>query len=559
MSRREKRTQKKSMKRIVITVALLIVAIIIIVIANKIKNSGNENKIGLVINNNVVTERVKNDLFIQNDVIYLSESDVSNYFDKYLYLDNENKQIITTSEKKMAYISTEKNEMTVNGTKEEIYETVVNKDGEFYLPISEMNKVYDIELEYNKTSNTVIIDSLDRQKIKACASKNTSIKNKPKMFSSTVAKVEKGDWLVVAEKQDNGWAKVRTEEGQVGYIKTKKLTNEITVRNNMEEEKQIEGKINLVWDYFSEYGSAPDRSGTKIEGVNVVSPAFFYIDENGNFQENVGSEGKKYIIWAKENKYKIWPMVSNAGSGMLEVTSNIMNDFNKRQKLIENIVNVCVKYNLDGINIDFENMKQEDKDMYSQFIIELTPRIKEIGLVTSVDVTAPDGAETWSLCFDRHVIGDVADYIMFMAYDQYGVSSKKAGTTAGYNWVETNINKFINTEEIDTDKIILGIPLYTRLWTIEDEDNADSSVVNMNKVDEVVPKDAKRTWDNVLKQNIVEYTENGEKKKMWIEDLQSIQEKVSLVTKYNLGGVASWEKDREIEDVWTIIKNELQK
>lgn len=559
MSRREKRTQKKSMKRVLITLGLLILAIIFLVVANNIKKSEDESKIGLVINNNDVTEKVKKDVIIQKDVIYLSESDVSNYFDKYLYLDNENKQIITTSEKKMAYISTEKKEMTVNGTTEEIYETVINKDGEYYLPISEMNKVYDIEIEYNKTSNTVMIDSLDRKKVKACASKNTSIKSKPKAISGTVAKVKRGDWLIVAENQDNGWSKVRTQEGKVGYIKTNKLTNEITVRNDMEEEKQINGKVNLVWDYFSEYGSAPDRSGTKIDGVNVVSPAFFYIDKNGKFQENVGNEGEKYINWAKENGYKIWPMVSNAGSGMLKVTSSIMNDFNKRQKLIEDIVNVCIKYNLDGINIDFENMKKEDKDLYSQFIIELTPRIKEIGLVISVDVTAPDGAETWSLCFDRHVIGDVVDYIIFMAYDQYGVSSKKAGTTAGFNWVETNINKFINTEEIDTNKIILGIPLYTRLWTIEDENNADSSVVNMNKIDEVIPKDAKRTWNNALKQNVVEYTQDGEKKKMWIEDLQSIQEKVSLVTKYNLGGVASWEKDRETGDVWTIIKNELQK
>ncbi len=175
-----------------------------------------------------------------------------------------------------------------------------------------------------------------------------------------------------------------------GYVKSDKLENEYTVRENMEDKKQIEGKINMTWDYFSEYAKAPDRSGTTIDGINVVSPSFFYLDDEGNLQENVGEEGQDYINWAHDAGYKVWPMVSNAGEGMLNVTSEIMNSYQKRQELIESIVNYCVKYKLDGINIDFENMKQEDKDLYSRFIIELTPRLKEMGLVTSVDVTAPD-------------------------------------------------------------------------------------------------------------------------------------------------------------------------
>ena len=150
-------------------------------------------------------------------------------------------------------------------------------------------------------------------------------------------------------------------------------------------------------------------------------------------------------------------MVQNAGDGMMTVTSNIMNDYNKRHELINQIVEACVKYNLDGVNLDFENMKEEDKDLYSRFIIELTPRLKDMGMVVSVDVTAPDGAPTWSLCFDRHVIGDVADYIIFMAYDQYGASSNQSGTTAGYNWVSLSLNKFLQTEEIDSNKIISEI------------------------------------------------------------------------------------------------------
>jgi spore germination protein YaaH len=381
------------------------------------------------------------------------------------------------------------------------------------------------------------------------------------MISKTIDRVKKGDTVVVIS-SDGKYARVRTENGKIGYIKAKKIDNEFTVRENMEEEKQVEGKINLTWDYFSTVASSPDRTGTTIDGVNVVSPAFFYLGEDGKLKENVGNSGKEYIEWAHENGYKVWPMVSNAEAAQtsLNITSKIMNSYEERQNLIESIVDVCVEYKLDGINIDFENMKQEDKDMYSRFIIELTPRLKEIGLVTSVDVTAPDGGETWSLCFDRNVIGDVADYIVFMAYDQNGVSSTNPGTTAGYNWVKLSLNKFLTTEEIESDKIILAIPFYTRVWTTDSngEGKTSSKTISMKNIQTVIPNNAQKTWDDDLKQYYVEYTEGSNKKQIWIEDIDSLKAKVSLITENNLAGVGSWQKDMETDDVWQMLKDELQ-
>ena len=297
-----------------------------------------------------------------------------------------------------------------------------------------------------------------------------------------------------------------------------------------------------------------------MDGVNVVSPAFFHLNSKGNLTENIGQEGKKYIEWAHNNGYKVWPMVQNAGSGMISVTSEIMNDYNKRQELINEIVSACVKYKLDGINLDFENMKQEDKDMYSRFVIELTPRLKDMGVVISVDVTAPDGSETWSMCFDRHVIGDVADYIVFMAYDQYGASSNKSGTTAGYNWVELSLNKFLKTEEIENSKIILAIPLYARLWTEDSSGKVvKQSTVPLKNMNSIIPERANKQWNDDLKQYYVEYKDNSYTKKIWIEDEKSLKEKISLITNNNLGGVASWEKGMETDNFWEFLKQEISK
>ena len=336
-------------------------------------------------------------------------------------------------------------------------------------------------------------------------SSDSAIKATTKFIAKTIDRVKKGSYVVVVSKTDDGWTKIRTENGKVGFIKSKNLVNEVTIRENMQEEKQIDGKINLVWDYFSQYSKAPDRSGTTIDGVNVVSPSFFYIDSKGNFQENVGERGKQYITWAHDNDYKVWAMVSNSfEENMLNVTSEIMNSYEKRQELIEKIVNACVKYNLDGINIDFENMYQADKDKFSRFIIELDPRMKELGVVLSVDVTAPDGDANWSLWYDRNVIGHVADYLIFMAYDQYGASSTKPGTTAGYNWIETNLKKIIEYDEVKADKIILALPFYTRKWKVNSNGELveKPSVVSMLNIK--IPNGVEKQWNEDLQQYYIE-------------------------------------------------------
>ncbi len=551
--------KKKIIKRFIIIVAIIILAIIAYIANDFIILDKNE-KTNLVINNNNITSNLKNDILIENDIIYLSKQDIANFFDKYIYEEKENNKIITTYDKKIASIGFEGNTININGSDKKIYANAKKVDDTIYLPISEMKDVYGIEIQNIKESKVITIDSTSKEQKKAMVSSDSAIKATTKFIAKTIDRVKKGSYVVVVSKTDDGWTKIRTENGKVGFIKNKNLVNEVTIRENMQEEKQIDGKINLVWDYFSQYAKAPDRSGTTIDGVNVVSPSFFYIDSKGNFQENVGERGKKYITWAHDNDYKVWAMVSNSfEENMLNVTSEIMNSYEKRQELIEKIVNACVKYNLDGINIDFENMKKEDKDMYSRFIIELTPRIKEMGLVISVDVTAPDGGETWSLCFDRNVIGHVADYIVFMAYDQTSSSSTKSGTTAGYNWVNLSLNKFLKTEEIDSKKIILAVPFYTVLWTENSDGKASGKVVNMKNVDNVLPDNVDKKWDDELKQNYVEYEENGKTKKMWIEDIESIKAKLSLISSNNLAGVAEWAKDRENPDVWEVIKEELNK
>lgn len=558
--RREKR-KKTNKSKIIKIVAIVVIALIVLLIGYKKApdyiTREVKNKTNLVINNNNVTAKMKDEVYIDDKgIIYLSENDVKNYFDKYIDYNAEAGRLITTSDTKVATIYKNNKDIDINGSKVEIAGTIIEKDGKIYIPFSELGQsVYNVEVNYIQSTDRVIIDSLDRELKKADSSKNVKVKYKAKKFSKTLAKIKKGEKIVVIS-EDEKWSKIRTENGIIGYVKKDVIANLTYVRENMEQQKIIEGKVNLVWDYYSEYAKAPNRSGETIEGINVVSPSFFSIEKgsNGEVVDNCKEDGRSYIAWAHNNGYQVWAMMSN--NSYLTTTENILNDYKKRTTLIENIINLVEEYNVDGINLDFENMNQEDKDVYSRLVIELAPRLKDIGKVITVDVTAPDGSETWSLCFDRDVLADVSDYIMFMAYDQYGTGGNKEGTTAGYNWVETNINKFLNQEAVKKEKIILGIPLYTRLWK-EDGGKITSKVVNMNKVDETIPSDVERKWDDALKQNYVEYQEKNATYKMWIEDKESIKEKIGLAKKYDLAGIAFWEKDRETEDFWQFVKDEL--
>ncbi len=541
--------------KVIVTVALLLAIIFILKIAPNYANNDITDKTNLVINNSNVTKSLKNDVIVEDGVVYLSTKDIANFFDGEIFYDNKYDQIITSSETKLATLKIDENKVTVNGSSIDLIASAKKYDAGFYLPFSEISKsVYNVETTYIESTDTVVLVSLDRELVYANSSKNNSVKWKATTLSRTIDKISKGDTVtVVSQDTKDGWTKITTANGKTGYVKTKTLANIKTVRDNLVLESQIEGNISMVWDYFSEYVSAPQRTGS-IEGVNVVSPTFFTLVKlgKGEINENVGTEGLNYINWAHNNGYKVWASVSN--NSYKDTTSEILNDYNLRANLIENIVNVAVNYNLDGINLDFENIYESDKDMFTRLVIELAPRLKELGKVLSVDVTAPDGSPDWSLCYDRNIIAKAADYIVFMAYDQNG--SSEVGTTAGCDWVEVNIKKFLGQEGVDASKIILGIPFYTRIWTVTEE-KSESQVVNMRDIYSNIPQSASLEWNDSLKQNYAEFERNGKTYKIWIEDTESIKYKLELVNTYNLAGAAYWEKDRETDDVWGLISEML--
>lgn len=549
--------------KLIVVIILAIAVIFVLKTATNYKKDEIIGKTNLVINNSNTTKDLKNDVVVENGVVYISTKDIANFFDDHIFYDNKYDQIITTTETKVATLKLNENKSTINGATVDLVAPAKKIGEQFYLPFSEISEsVYNVETTYVKNTDTVVLVSLDRELTYANSSKNNSVKSKPTVLSKTVDKIEKGDNVTIVPKkndEESGWTKITTENGKIGYVKTSTLANTKKIRDNFTIEKQIQGNVSLVWEYFSKYGKAPQRT-EQIDGINVVAPTFFSLatSEKGAIVANVGQAGQNYINWAHSNGYKVWPWIANEATNKEEkdFTSSILNDYKSREKLINSILAAVEMYNLDGINLDFENMYESDKDAYTRLVIELAPRLKELGKVLSVDVTAPDGSPDWSLCFNRNVIGDVADYIIFMAYDQHNNSSSEAGTVAGCDWVEANIKKFLGQEGVKPEKIILAMPFYTRVWNVTDG-GLSSSAVDMKSQATLIPVDAKITWDDSLKQNLAEYEKNGKSYKVWMEDEQSLKYKLELVKKYNLAGGAFWRKGQEIDSVWTLIKENL--
>lgn len=513
----------------------------------------------LVIGDELIKE--DNPAIVEDENIYLSYPVVKQFIDSKFYWDESNEIAIFTSYDKVIRIKVDEVTAMVNGRPVEIDAPLRVYGGIPYIPIKLFAEYYGVSLNYNKETDVVTLD-FGTSYLKQAETINDKghIRTKPTRKAPLLVKeIETGESMRVFEEYEK-WYKVRTEKGIVGYIEKKfvkvmydELENE---KQNITENKDSSGeKINLVWEYFYSKNSKINNLST-IDGLDIVSPTWFSIvDDNGTIKDKVNTN---YINWAHKNGYQVWGLVNNSFNP--DITHSILNDSIKREKVIQELLEYYIRYNLDGINIDFENVYLKDKDLLTQFVRELTPMFREKGLTISMDVTIKSLSENWSLCYDRQALGEVVDYVAVMTYDQHWASSPEPGSVAQYTWVENGLKGIL--EEVPSEKVLLGLPFYTRLWKIENvngEKKVTSQALSMGKAASILSENnATIIWDEESGQYYGEYVKGDTQYKIWLEDERSINLKSSLVLKYNLAGVASWRRGFEKEEIWQVLKENLK-
>ena len=322
---------------------------------------------------------------------------------------------------------------------------------------------------------------------------------------------------------------------------------------------QLNKKINLTW----EVGNTPPSYSPV--GLTHLSPSFFEISVQNKAGKSVDiGLGKiklydlvddKLLSYAKQNKYEIWAMFKTDFT--TDTANEFLNNQSARMSAIKYIAFQCLENGITGINLDFENMNLKDKYVYSQFIHEIELVFHHIGAIVSVDITKYEKtSEYWSLCYDRNRISEYSDYVMLMAYDQYYSGSKTPGPVGGLNWVENSI--ILTLREIPSEKLVLGMPYYTRYWQCKNGKVVSSKAISMETAIKLIKENnAELVYVENDKQHKAVWYQNDTEHSFWFETAETIGKRVDLAKKYNLPGVASWRRGFETADVWDIINLKL--
>ncbi len=494
--------------------------------------------------------------------IWLPYSVVHEYLDPHLFWDKERDLVIMSTEDKVIRMTTDALTAKVNREPFDLNVPVIKVEGEPYIPADLLMKLYPVKIE-QVGENRVIMDLLEQPKIKATVTreKGGTLRISPDIKAPIVGIEDVGSELVIFGERDN-WFKVRTSSGDFGYIHESevKLTG-IVSKARQEEIRIVRGrqpgeKINLTWEYVGRVGQArPDFAS--LTGVNVISPTWFTLADDTGFIESRADLG--WVREAHEHGIQVWALVENGFDP--DRTKTVLRDSEKREYVIDQLLVFAAMYELDGINIDFENVYYEDRDYLTQFVREFTPLAHEQGLVVSIDVTIKSSSPNWSMVYDRKAYAEIVDYVALMTYDEHWASSPKAGSVASLPWVERGLQGVL--EEVPAEKLLLGVPFYTRIWQEETTANGQVKVssiaVGMGYLQRwLEERNLEPIWDEKTGQYYAEYTEENIRYRVWIEEETSMAARVDLVRKYGLAGVASWRRGFEKPVIWDVIDERLR-
>ena len=307
----------------------------------------------------------------------------------------------------------------------------------------------------------------------------------------------------------------------------------------------------MTWTQISEFKRNTDLSIEEtIPGLDAISPTWFSLNVNGIV---INEADFRYMNDAHKKGYKVWGLFSN--SFKPGWTSEMLHDEVYRQKTIAQIAFFASLYDLDGVNIDYENMYLEDQDKFTQFIAELSSVLKEQNVTLSIAVTVPGGSDQWSKVYDRESLAKHVDYMILMAYDEFWASSPVSGPVASIPWVEKGIKESL--ELIPSEKLILGIPLYMRVW-IESGGSVSSKAIGIRHLEGVLEdQEYEENYDEENFINYVSYRSDDKLHRIWIEDELSLEKRIALMNKYNLPGIGTWSREFVESETWEYINNTL--
>ncbi len=445
-------------------------------------------------------------------------------------------------------------------------------DDELYLSLEFVQQFTPLDFSYYEEPDRVVMTTDYGTVKEAVAEKDTVLREKGGIKSPILKDLAAGESIEILDEEEN-WYKVFSKDGITGYVEKKYMappTEEVLASSFQEETFTHilhEGTVNMIWHQVTNLDVnekiTEQLAGTK--GVNVVSPTWFYLKDTEGGIQDLGS--RSYVETCHARGIQVWGLVSNLESPDVD-DEVILYRRSLRQNFINNMMSKAQEYGLDGINLDFEQISGEAGESYVQLVRELSLACANQGLILSVDQYVPT---EYTAHYDREEQAKFADYLVIMGYDEHYAGSGE-GSVASLPFVEKGVQDTI-AYEVPPEQIILGMPFYTRMWVETPKSGASdkemasddyipyeltSKAIGMKDQDSIIAqKNPPVVWLDELGQNYAEWPENGTICKIWMEDAQSLELKLQLVPKYQLGGGAFWKVSLEEPSVWDLIAQYL--
>lgn len=431
-------------------------------------------------------------------------------------------------------------------------------DGTVYISLDVVKEYTDLDYAYYSDPNRVVIrNEWDGVEQATVQSDTAQVRQKGGIKSLILADVQKGDTLLYLENLDN-WCKVMTADGYTGYIQTEDISEPEaiearTAKKDSYERITRDHKINLVWHQSTstESNDAMAEMTAEITGVNVISPTWFSVtDETGTISSLASAD---YVKLAHEAGREVWGLIDNFNEAFDETTD--LAYASVRSRIIEQLLAEAASCGMDGINVDFENLKEAGIPHYLQFLRELTSAAHAQNLVVSVDTPVP---QAYTMYYQRGEQARFVDYMIVMAYDEHFAGSEEAGSVSSLPFVQQAVEEM--TRVMPADQVICGIPFYTRVWTEKFGQSAiTSEVLGMDGAKNYAKENQMtETWDASLGQNVATVETSDARYTIWMEDEQSMEEKLKVIQSADLAGVAEWKLGFECADVWSLISKYIE-
>lgn len=513
-----------------------------------------EDDVALVLQNTVSETKGK----WMDGRVYLDYDTVSNVLGGRFYWEADSSQMLYTTPNEILAIAPESTAYTVNGeNKDEGYKIIRQTEDKIYLALDFIQKYMKITSTVTESPNKAVIRYEWGSEKVVKAKEDTVLRYRGGIKSDILTDVAKGTELTLIEELDN-WSQVATADGFNGYVAKEDLEapteKEVTYEGSYQEDFTSltrDHKINLAWHQVTSEDANAGLAQTleNITGINVISPTWFSVTGAEGTISSLASAD--YVNLAHEKGLEVWGLIDNFNKDVS--TLDTLSNRTSREHLIQKLIEEAKRVGLDGINVDFETLTQEEAPHFIQFIRELSISCRKNNLVLSIDNPVPQ----FTSFYNRKEQGIVADYVIIMGYDEHTDGTESAGSVASLPFVEEGIQQTL--KEVPKNKIINGVPFYTRLWFTDKAGTVTSEIMGMDQASKIVTEmGMEMYWNKEVSQNYAELSTDNGLYQMWLEDEQSLDAKMQLIQKYELGGVAEWKLGFERADVWNTISQYLQ-